>query len=240
MSTDHIATGRQSASRAVVPTIRKGLRHTLSAHARLAGAARVNLLQHSPGAFCLLREHLDKGPPSGVVNGLRQHSAASSLHVQIFDGNQSVPVDQLARQLVLEVAPLVDHVSVGALQQHHGLTATVAPLVLSPRHLPLSAAKPRLRRPVVPGVGDLRPIGQRGETVQANIDSGSAVTDRERSASCSTLKITNQRPASRLTVTVFTSPSTGPVKFDLDVSRALDAQFAVGRATGIRRRRTGR
>jgi len=163
LRTDHIATSRQSASGAIVPAVREGLGHGRAAHARLAGTARVHLHQYSPGAFCLVRELLDKGVPSGIVNGLGQHSAGEPLHVQILNGDQAVLLNQLVRELVLEVGPLVPHVSVSTLQQPHRFAVAIALFVSAPRHLPLSTAKPSFRCAVVPGVGDLRPIGQRGE-----------------------------------------------------------------------------
>lgn len=158
-----IATSRQSASRAIVPAIREGLRHPLPAQARLAGTARVNLHQHSPGAFSLVREHRNEHRPSGIVNGLRQHPTGESLDIQVLDRDQAVLVDQPARQLVLEIRPLVAHVDVGALEQQHRLAPPAATL-LTPRHLPLAAPQPGFRVPVVPGILDLRPIGKHGET----------------------------------------------------------------------------
>src|SRR5674476_1433797 len=124
-----IATSRQSASRAIVPTIREGLRHALPAQASLACAPRVNLYNSPTGTCSLVDEHRNEHRPSGIVNRLRQHSTGESLHVQILNGDHAVIVDQLARQLVLEVSPLVAHVDVGPLKQPHGLAPSVAALL---------------------------------------------------------------------------------------------------------------
>src|SRR6202158_4416375 len=114
-----IATSEQSASRAIVPTIRQGLAHTGSARTGLACAPRVNLDQSSTGAFSLVSDHRQEHRPSRVVNGLRQHPGGKSLYVQILDGDHAVLVNQLARQFVLEVGPLVPHMNVGTLEPPH-------------------------------------------------------------------------------------------------------------------------
>ena len=62
------------------------------------------------------------------MNGLRQHSTGESLHVQILDGDHAVVVDQLRRQLVLEVPPLIADVSVRPLQQPDRLAPAVVRL----------------------------------------------------------------------------------------------------------------
>jgi hypothetical protein len=168
-----IAASRQSASGAIVPTIRQGLAHTGSARTGLACAPRVNLDQSSTGAFSLVSDHRQEHRPSRVVNGLRQHPGGKSLYVQILDGNQPVFVNQFPRELVLEIRPLIAHMNVGTLEQPHGLASPVAALLPS-RHLTLTAAQTGLGIPVVPGILNLRAITQYGETVQPHVNSGSA------------------------------------------------------------------
>src|SRR5208283_138910 len=136
-----ITTSRQSANRAIVPAIRQGLRHARAARAGLRRATRVDLDKLPTGAFCLVREHRTELSPSRVVNRLRQHSASETLHVQIFDRDQTVLVDQLARELVLEVPALIADVDMRPLQQPDGFTSPVTAL-LPPCHFPLSAAQP--------------------------------------------------------------------------------------------------
>ena len=61
------------------------------------------------------------------MNGLRQHSSGEPLHVQILNGDHAVLVDQLARELVLEVAPLITDVDVSALEQCEPLCGSRLP-----------------------------------------------------------------------------------------------------------------
>jgi hypothetical protein len=117
LSTDMIATTRQSANRAIVPAIREGLPYSRAADPCLRGPSRIDLDQHSPGAFCFVREHLDKSGPSGIANRLRQHPAGEAPHVQILDGDRAVMIHQLAREFVLEVGALIPDVGVGALKR---------------------------------------------------------------------------------------------------------------------------
>src|SRR4051812_31114186 len=110
-----IATGRQSASTASVPTIRKGLLHARLARAGLRRAARVNLHQPPTSLFRFVGEHRDELGPSRIVNGLRQHSTSEPLHIQVFDSDHAVSVHQLARFLLLKVAALIRYMGVRAL-----------------------------------------------------------------------------------------------------------------------------
>ena len=173
-----IATSRQSASRAIVPAIRKTLWHARTTQASLRSSARVYFHQPPASVFCFVGEHIDEFRPSCVLDGLRQHSAGKPLHIQIFDGDETVLVDQLARCLVLEVAPLVFHMHMRALKQSNRLAAPGAPF-LPPGDLPLSAPQPGLRPAVMPRIRNLGAIGQHRKAVQANVDTGCAVAGRE-------------------------------------------------------------
>ena len=147
-----IATERQTASGAVVPAIRKRLRHVRAAHACLACAPRI-YFHHSPASILrFVDEHRYEHRPSGIVNRLRQHSTGEPLHIQIFNRNHTVLVDQLARKLVLKVQPLISHVRVGALQLANRFAAAVTPLILAPRHLALSGAQTGFGFAIVPGI----------------------------------------------------------------------------------------
>ena len=221
-----ISTGRQSAGGAIVPTIRKDLRHPLPAQACLTRTSGVNLDNLPTGARCLVEKKHQELRPSCIVNGLRQHSGGKPFYVQILDCDQPILVDQLARFLVLEVPALVPDMNVRALEQPHCRAAPAAAL-LPPRNLPLAAPQSRFGAPVVPGILDLRAIGQHREAVQPDIDSGSAVTRRQRRGI--TLDAEAHEPAARFALdrNRLNLAFDGPVKFNLDVARALDAQFAV-------------
>src|ERR1035438_2389671 len=211
-----IATSRQSASRAIVPPICKGLWHSLPTHSFLRRAARVNPYNSSTGAFSLVDQHCNEHRPSRIVNGLRQHAAGKSLHVQIFDGNQSVPV----------VAPLIPNGNVRPLEQPHGFAATVATL-LSPRHLPLSASQPRFRIPVVPGVLNSSTVREYGEAVQPDINSNFGGAHRQRRGK--PIHAEDCEPPARFALdrNCLDCAFEGPVQLDLDVPSALDAQLAI-------------
>lgn len=165
-----ISTSRQSARGAAMPSIRKGLRHSLPAQARLTRSAWVHLHQHSPSAFCLVREKIDELGPPCITNGLRQHPASEALHVQIFDRDQSVLIDEISGQLVLEIRPLVADVNVRPLQLKNSLAPTVAAL-LPPRDFALYPPQFCLSVPIMPGIVDFAPVRERSKTLQANVNS---------------------------------------------------------------------
>lgn len=221
-----IATRRQSAGRAIVPTILQRLWHTLTTDTDLASSAWVHLHQYSPGAFCLVREHSDKLRPSRIVNGLRQQSASETFNIQILDGNQAILVDQLARQLVVEICPLVANVDMGTLEQLYRLTSAVAAL-LPPRHFSLTAAQSGFCVSVVPGILNLCPIDQHGETVQSYVDSGCTFAGGERMAIAVRTEADKPSTSFALDGGRFDRPFDGPVQFDLDVTCSLHANTSV-------------
>ena len=165
-----IATSRQPAVRASVPTIRKGLWHVRSTEACLRSAASIGGSELSPGTCSLVRETEKEQRPCSVVDGLCQHSGGESLNIQIFNRNQSEPIDNLARFFVSEISSLVANVGVGPLEQLHRFAATIALLVGTPRNLALAAPQPGLCLPVVARVLNLRSIRKNREAVQANVD----------------------------------------------------------------------
>src|ERR1035441_1670752 len=228
-----IATSRQSANRAIVPPIREGLRHALATQARLRRSARINPDQLPTGAFSLVGKHCNEHRPSRIVNGLRQHSGAQSLHVQILDGNHAVLIDQLPREFMLKVGPLVHHVYVGPLEQLHSLASPIASL-LSPRHFALASPQTGLRVPVVPGVLNLRAIDQHGETVQPHVDPGSAVAGGKWLRR--PLQTEAHEPSARF---AFNGGSLnraldGTVQVHLDVPSPMHADTSVGEETATR------
>ena len=147
-----------------MPAIRKLFRDPRPTGARLRRTSRINLDNLSRGAFCLRDKHLNKLRPSCIVNGLRQHSASESFHVQILDGDHAVSVDQPARFLVLEIRPLITDVDVRAqLEQPHCFTPAVTALP-APRHFALTAPQTGFSIPVVSGILNLSPVGKHRQT----------------------------------------------------------------------------
>ena len=221
-----IATSRQSASVAIVPTIREGFAHGRATYARLACAPRINL-HYSPASILrFVGEHRDEHRPTGIVNGLRQHSSSEALHVQILDRDQPVLVDQITGNLVLEVAPLVANMNVGALEKHDGLTSSVAPLVLPPRDFPLSAPQPRLGVSIVPRVLNLAAICEHGKAIQTDIDSSDAVAGWKPQMFALDTEAHEPVPGIPLDCDRLDFAFDGPVQFDLYVPGSLHAQLA--------------
>lgn len=221
-----ISTSRQSANRAIMPAVLKGLRHPGSAGASLRRSAWVNLHQPPLSIFRFNDEHSDEAGPSRIVNGLGQHSAGKPSHVQVFHCNQRVFVDNLPRLLVLKVRALIPNMRVRPLQLADRFTAAITSLVLAPRYLALGAAEPGFGLAVVPGVLNLRSIGEDRKTVQTYIDSGFGGTGWKRMSIAFHAKA--HEPASGLALDRhgLNCALDGPVQFDLDVPRALDTQLA--------------
>ena len=221
-----ITTSRQSANGAKVPTIREGLRHARSAEARLAGSTRVNPNHFAPGAFCLVRDEIQEHRPACVVNGLRQHPAGKSFHVEIFDRYQAVFVDQLAGFLVLEIRTLIEHLDMRPLKKLYCFAAALAAL-LAPCHLALATPQAGLRVPVVVRILNLRSIGQHRETVQPNIDTSAKFAGWKRLRLA--FHAETHEPASGLALDRYRLDRAfnGPVQFNFDMPRTLDPQFAV-------------
>lgn len=221
-----IAISRQSASRAIVPTVREGLRHGSATQARLACAPWIDLHYSPTGAHSLVDEHRHEHRPSCIVDGLRQHPACQPFHVQIFDGDHTVFVHQLARFFVVKVPPLVRDVDMDSLEQEHSLAAAVAAL-LPARYLAGCTSQAGLSLPVVPRVLNLSAVRKHGEAIQSDVDSCRAITGRQQDGL--QLDAEDREPPARLTLNR-NRPNLAferPMQFDLDVPRALHAQLAV-------------
>src|SRR5215207_8192423 len=174
-----VAIRRQTALRTLMPTLAEVFRRVRSAGACLTCAAWINLNQLASGARSLVLQLGEKGTPPGITDGLGKHSRRKSFDVQIFDGNQSVVVDQPTANLVLKVRPLFANVRVCLLQQQHGFPATVR-ATLTACHFALRAAKFLLCLPIVARVLNLSPIAQGGEGQQANVHANALSVGRQR------------------------------------------------------------
>src|SRR4030095_3525282 len=149
-----ITRNRQSATLTVMPTLAQRLRIRRSADTSLRRPARVAFQQHTPSLFRFVRELGDERRPSGVVDGLGEHSGRQPLDIQLFGDDQSEQYDQRPRNLVREIFPLIAHVGMRALQLSNGFL----PIVTAS----LAAGKLALRPPkfglgffVVSGIADL-------------------------------------------------------------------------------------
>ncbi len=140
-------------------TLRTGLRRS----------SGVDLQHHAPGTFSLGTQHAHKEAPSGIADGLGERMVAyHPLDVQLLDDDLVVLVHQGTGRLVGEVQPRPLHLEMGFRQQLTGLAAAVAPLDPT-RQPPLRSSQLPLGSPVQPGIGDTRPIRERGEALQPHI-----------------------------------------------------------------------
>lgn len=148
--------------------IRQSLADTRAANACLARAAWVYLYQLTTGAFCLVRHLVEERAPSGIVDGLCQHSAGQSFDIQIFDGNQAVAIHELPRQLVVEVGSGVEQPPMSSRKQRASLPASIAAFDASSES-PLTSSDVGLCDTSVARVIDLCAVAQRSEARKTDI-----------------------------------------------------------------------
>ena len=123
-----------------------------AAQAMLARPGRVHL-HHSPSSLCRFDgEFSQEGTPCRIVHLLGEHALGHAADVQLFDGNELVAVNDLTRELVHEISPLIGDMLVNALQLPHGLAAADRPLYAA-RHLALCPPQTLLSAPVPARVG---------------------------------------------------------------------------------------
>lgn len=165
-----IATSRQSANRAIMPTIRERLRNACPAYAFLTGPLWFHFHQHSPGAFSLVREFLKKGTPRHILHRTCQDSARQSTNVQIFDCNKAVSIDKPATQIVMKSCALISEIPLRLKSQFPSFGSAFTGL-LSAGDTTTAAAQNRRRMILVTGILNCRSVGQYSEGFQAHIDS---------------------------------------------------------------------
>lgn len=113
----------QAARETSVLPIRQSLADTRAADACLTRAARVNLHQLTTSVLSFVRQFIGERGPSGIVDGLRQHSAGQSLDVQVFDGDQPIAIHELPREFVVKVGADVEQAAMPSRQQRSSLAA---------------------------------------------------------------------------------------------------------------------
>jgi hypothetical protein len=197
---------------------------------------RIDSQQLPTSVLSFVGKHSDKHRPSRIVNGLGEVGPRQSLHVQIFDGNHAVFVNQVPRLLVQKIAALIQDVSMSALEFAHSFAAAMTAL-LPARHLALCAAQPRLRIAVVTRILDFRTIGKDREAGQTEINPGCMRTGRQwldfafdtedgEPSTCLTFHRYGLDPAFN-----------GTVQLDLDFTGALDTKQVAGQFAAIAIRR---
>src|SRR5215813_3341661 len=164
-----ITRNRQSTTLTVMPSLAQCLRIGRPTHAPLRRPTRVYFHQRTTSLFRFVCELGDERPPSGVINGLGEHSGRQPLDIQLFDDDQSEKNDKCPRYLVREIFPLIAHVGMRSLQFPDGFLPVITAAIAT-CDLALRTAKSRLSAFEIPGVFDLRPVRERGEGVQSHVN----------------------------------------------------------------------
>lgn len=208
-----ITRSRQSTRQAEMPAISQRLANLCATGTRLRSAGWVNPNEHAPGAFSLVRDHVQELSPSCIANRFREHAARQTLHVQIFGGNQPVLVYQRAREFVVKVRPLVANHNVGALQNLYRLTPTVRSF-LSTDYLALCDSQFSLGDSIPTRVLNNHPVAECSKGRKANIHANGVCVQGQRLG----LNITSEErvPSSSFTLDRerFDSPFYRPREFN--------------------------
>src|SRR5215831_13872541 len=120
-----IARNRQSANLTIMPSLAQCLRIWRSTHASLRRSTRVYFQQHATSLFRFVRELGDERRPSGVINGLGEHSTGQSLDVQVLYNDESKENNQCPGNFVREIRPLVAHMGMSAVQVSNGFLSAI-------------------------------------------------------------------------------------------------------------------
>jgi len=88
----------------------------------------------SSGTFSLVRQFEKKCRPTRVVHRFRQHASAQAFHLQVFDNDYSVFLDDLPRQLVFKIISLVENPAVNLRYQTYGFLPAIGNDVAAIRH----------------------------------------------------------------------------------------------------------
>ena len=152
-----------------MPAICECLGDMRSAQACLAGSTGIYFDQFAPSIFRFVREFLKERIPSSVIYGLGKHATRQTFDIQIFNGNQTIAVDQPSTGIVVKVRTLVLDL---LMRLRHKLTGFSPALtrLLSPRHAALSSTQDRSRTVKMTLVIDLRSVGQGSQRSQSDID----------------------------------------------------------------------
>jgi len=173
-----ISGSRQPATLTPMPTIREPLGYVCPTKTGLRCAARINLHQHTPSFCRFVREFFDEQRPSGICHRFGKHPARQAFDVQIFNRNQTVLIDDGARNFVVEVGALVSDMRVRALQLTHGLFSIVA-TTFAPGNFTLRSPQFGLGLAVVARVLNLCSIAQSSESLKTDIQANSFSRSRQ-------------------------------------------------------------
>src|SRR5215510_6944084 len=227
-----ISRRRQSAVWALVPALCQRLTDFCTTETGLACAVSVHLYQ-LPTSFCrVVGQCVDETGPARVIDGLGEHAACQSLDVQIFHSDHAIGIDQLTRNFVLKVRPLVRDLRIRFLEQKHGFTA-ILPASLPASDTALSQSQLGLRPLVEAWVFDCTAICQGSKGQQADIKPSPGIGLWQRSGIV--LDAEADIPLAALTLERERLDRTidRAMQFDLDVSNALDVETRSRQAAAI-------
>jgi hypothetical protein len=122
--------------------------------------------------FGFVGELINEGRPTGIIDRFCEPAARQSLDVQIFDGDESIAVDQTTCELMLNIRPLVADMSLRDLKQPDGFTASSTIAASSPNPA-LGATRLRFRLLSMARIRDGGPVAQRREVRQPDVDADS-------------------------------------------------------------------
>lgn len=135
----------------------------------LGSSTRIDFDQFATGTFSLVAKVGDDLSPRGVVNVLGKHPSRQAFDVEIFDCDAPKAVDEIAADLVAEVAPLRGDVTLKLGECPNALATDFGP-ALAPSNGSLSPAQP-LGRALGPVRAVYRfPVAQRDKTSEAKIN----------------------------------------------------------------------
>src|SRR5262245_40017154 len=221
-----ITRNRQSATRAIMPSLAQCLRIRRSTHASLRRSTRVYFQQHTTSLFRFVRELGDERRPSGVINGLGQHSTGQPLDVQVLYNDQSKENNQCPGNFVREIRPLVAHVSVSALHVPNGFLSVIT-ASLAAGDLALRPPEFGLRFFVISGIFDLGSVRERSKGPKPYIKASLLGRRRQKFRFTFYAEYGVPLPSLALDGDGFDRSFNGPMQFQFDLPHALNAQFAI-------------
>jgi len=143
---------------------------TLGAYLR--SPVGIDPYQFAPSLFRFVGELGKERTPSRIVDRPSEHPPGQSFDIQIFDGNKTVGIGKMLAEFMMKIRPLVTNVSVGFLEQPHGLSPSATAFLTSGDFALTSSQSPQPCFKVA-GVGDKLPIREGGEGIQPHVDADS-------------------------------------------------------------------
>lgn len=178
----HISIKHQAAIVAVVCALAQLLPyHGAAARTLLRGSVGVYRDNLSASVCGFAREDAQEETPTSVVNGLGEHTSREAVHVQLFDGNTVVAVDEFSRCPVCEVMPRVGDAVTSFTKQYDGLSPSIALQIRAAINAPLRTTDGTLCVTHKAGIFNSGSVVEHREGVESEIDSTLAPRRRKNS-----------------------------------------------------------